>query len=201
MFTLMVLLFFLFLYFLSFFLTSPFLFLLFLCFFLFSSFLFFLCMLPNIFSLSVFFLWFLLPRLPFRYLISLPRFPSLSLILFLVSLSFYDILFPVPCPSMIFSPPSPVPFFRLPRFPLLPAFSSSSPFPSLNICSSHFTSLSLIILIVFLVFLSFHWFSVFSGFLFAQLYSFAETPHPPPPRIWAHIRGGYWSAKIDDISL
>jgi hypothetical protein len=25
--------------------------------------------------------------------------------------------------------------------------------------------------------------------------------HPPPPRIWAHIRGRYWSAKIDDISL
>ncbi len=23
----------------------------------------------------------------------------------------------------------------------------------------------------------------------------------PPPRIWAHIRGRYWSAKIDDISL
>ncbi len=27
-------------------------------------------------------------------------------------------------------------------------------------------------------------------------------PAPPPPRIWAHIRGRYyWSAKIDDISL
>jgi hypothetical protein len=24
---------------------------------------------------------------------------------------------------------------------------------------------------------------------------------PPPPRIWAHIRGRYWSAKIDDISV
>ncbi len=24
---------------------------------------------------------------------------------------------------------------------------------------------------------------------------------PPPHRIWAHIRGRYWSAKIDDISL
>ncbi len=23
----------------------------------------------------------------------------------------------------------------------------------------------------------------------------------PPPRIWAHIRGRYWSAKIEDISL
>jgi hypothetical protein len=35
----------------------------------------------------------------------------------------------------------------------------------------------------------------------AQLYSLAETPHPPPPRLWAYIRGRYWSAKIDDISL
>ncbi len=26
------------------------------------------------------------------------------------------------------------------------------------------------------------------------------TPSPPP-RIWAHIRGRYWSAKMDDISL
>jgi hypothetical protein len=26
-------------------------------------------------------------------------------------------------------------------------------------------------------------------------------PRNPPPRIWAHIRGRYWSAKIDDISL
>ncbi len=24
---------------------------------------------------------------------------------------------------------------------------------------------------------------------------------PPPPRFWAHIRGRYWSANIDDISL
>ncbi len=24
---------------------------------------------------------------------------------------------------------------------------------------------------------------------------------PPPTRIWAHIRGLYWSAKTDDISL
>ncbi len=30
----------------------------------------------------------------------------------------------------------------------------------------------------------------------------AETPQlPPPPRIWPHIRGRDWSAKIDDISL
>jgi hypothetical protein len=27
------------------------------------------------------------------------------------------------------------------------------------------------------------------------------TPPPTPPGIWAHIRGRYWSAKIDDISL
>jgi hypothetical protein len=25
--------------------------------------------------------------------------------------------------------------------------------------------------------------------------------NPPPPSIWAHIQGRYWSAKIDDISL
>ncbi len=25
--------------------------------------------------------------------------------------------------------------------------------------------------------------------------------NPPPPRIWAHIRGRSWSAKIDDFSL
>ncbi len=37
---------------------------------------------------------------------------------------------------------------------------------------------------------------------YVQLYSFAEIPQPhPPPRIWAHIQGRYWSAKIDDISL
>jgi hypothetical protein len=36
----------------------------------------------------------------------------------------------------------------------------------------------------------------------AQLYSLAETPQPPNPlRIWTHIRGRYWSAKIDDISM
>ncbi len=29
----------------------------------------------------------------------------------------------------------------------------------------------------------------------------AVPRNPPPPRIWAHIRGRYWSAKIDDISL
>jgi hypothetical protein len=26
-------------------------------------------------------------------------------------------------------------------------------------------------------------------------------PPPPPHRIWAHIRGRYWSAKINDIFL
>ncbi len=35
-----------------------------------------------------------------------------------------------------------------------------------------------------------------------QLYSLAETPQlHPSPRIWALIRGRYWSARIDDISL
>jgi hypothetical protein len=28
-----------------------------------------------------------------------------------------------------------------------------------------------------------------------------ETPQHPPPPIWANIRGRYWSAKINDISL
>jgi hypothetical protein len=36
------------------------------------------------------------------------------------------------------------------------------------------------------------------GILCVHLYSLANTPLP---RIWAHIRGRYWSAKIDDISL
>jgi hypothetical protein len=35
-----------------------------------------------------------------------------------------------------------------------------------------------------------------------QLHSLAGThATPPPPRIWVHIRGRYWSVKIDDISL
>ncbi len=42
-------------------------------------------------------------------------------------------------------------------------------------------------------------------FIWAPVYScthWQRTPKlPPPPRIWAHIRGRYWSAKIDDISL
>ena len=33
-----------------------------------------------------------------------------------------------------------------------------------------------------------------------QLYSLAKTPQlPPAPRIWAHIRGRYWSAQIDNM--
>ncbi len=28
-----------------------------------------------------------------------------------------------------------------------------------------------------------------------------RTPPPSTPRSWAHIRGRYWSAKIDDIFL
>jgi hypothetical protein len=35
-------------------------------------------------------------------------------------------------------------------------------------------------------------------FLCAQLHLLAE---PPRPRIWAHIRGRFWSAMIDEISL
>ncbi len=36
----------------------------------------------------------------------------------------------------------------------------------------------------------------------AQLYSFAETPQfPPSPAFGRVLRGRYWSAKIDDISL
>jgi hypothetical protein len=35
----------------------------------------------------------------------------------------------------------------------------------------------------------------------AQLFSLADTPQPPPPRIWAHIRGRYWSAKKDLCDL
>ncbi len=35
-----------------------------------------------------------------------------------------------------------------------------------------------------------------------QLYSLAEAPKlPHSPRIWAQIRGRYWSAKIDNVSL
>jgi hypothetical protein len=35
-----------------------------------------------------------------------------------------------------------------------------------------------------------------------QLYSLAKSPELPfSPRIWTRIRGRYWSAKIDDISL
>ncbi len=34
-----------------------------------------------------------------------------------------------------------------------------------------------------------------------HMHSLRESRPRPPPRIWAHIRGRYWSAKIDDISL
>ena len=33
------------------------------------------------------------------------------------------------------------------------------------------------------------------------LISWDPATPPHPPRIWAHIRGRYWSAKIDDIYL
>ncbi len=39
------------------------------------------------------------------------------------------------------------------------------------------------------------------SFFGLHVHSKAETPQTPPPRIWAQIRGRYWSAKIDDISL
>jgi hypothetical protein len=38
----------------------------------------------------------------------------------------------------------------------------------------------------------------------ALLYTHWLRPRNPPPplsRIWAHMRGRYWSAKIDDRSL
>ncbi len=36
----------------------------------------------------------------------------------------------------------------------------------------------------------------------AQMYSLAETLQlPPSHHVWAHIRGRYWPAKRDDISL
>ncbi len=34
-----------------------------------------------------------------------------------------------------------------------------------------------------------------------SLFGLCNPATPPPPRIWAHIRGHYWSATIDDISL
>ncbi len=36
-------------------------------------------------------------------------------------------------------------------------------------------------------------------FIWAPVYSCTHWL-TPPPRIWAHKRGRYWSAKIDDIS-
>ncbi len=40
-------------------------------------------------------------------------------------------------------------------------------------------------------------------YIWEQLYLRIKRLRPlnPTPRIWAHIRGHYWSAKIDDISL
>ncbi len=35
--------------------------------------------------------------------------------------------------------------------------------------------------------------------LFSSKYTFSQLNSPP--RIWAHVRGRYWSAKIDDISF
>jgi hypothetical protein len=39
------------------------------------------------------------------------------------------------------------------------------------------------------------------GFLCTAVLIGLDPATPPFPRIWAHIRGRYWSAKIDDISL
>jgi hypothetical protein len=42
-------------------------------------------------------------------------------------------------------------------------------------------------------------------FIWAPVYSCTHwlrpRNSPPPDPIWAHIRGRYWSGKIDDISL
>ncbi len=35
---------------------------------------------------------------------------------------------------------------------------------------------------------------------YAQLFSLADTPQPPPPAFGLIYEGRYWSAKIDDIS-
>jgi hypothetical protein len=40
------------------------------------------------------------------------------------------------------------------------------------------------------------------GLMCTAVYSLAETPQLlQSPRIWAYIRGRYWSAKIEDVSL
>jgi hypothetical protein len=44
--------------------------------------------------------------------------------------------------------------------------------------------------------------SLFGLLCTVHLYLLAETQQlPPSPRIWAHIRGRYWLAKVDDISF
>jgi hypothetical protein len=44
-----------------------------------------------------------------------------------------------------------------------------------------------------------------SKFIWTPVYSsthwLLDPATPPSRRIWAHIRGRYWSAKIDEISL
>ncbi len=43
--------------------------------------------------------------------------------------------------------------------------------------------------------------SLFAGSMCIAVLIGWDPVNPPPPRIWAHIRGRYWSAKIDDISF
>ncbi len=46
------------------------------------------------------------------------------------------------------------------------------------------------------------WSEIFKVYLGSMCTHWLETPQPlPTPRILAHIRGRYWSAKIDNISL
>ena len=39
------------------------------------------------------------------------------------------------------------------------------------------------------------------GLLCTAVFIGRDPATPPAPRLWAHIRGRYWSTKIDDISL
>jgi hypothetical protein len=34
-----------------------------------------------------------------------------------------------------------------------------------------------------------------------KYFTYTETLQPPSPRIWEHIRGRYWSVKIDDMPV